>query len=213
MPSTRKALFQQYDLTDTSNYVYGLFGDLRPMRKPVKTTGSSATVDEVTSGDNPFDEVDVASEIVVVPGADATAQVRFVAAKASGAQITIDSAANWENSGNGRHASFRKFFSGTTASDGWFGVRSMRRKTLIVTVHSFNATSLLLRVEGRIKGSQGEPALILARTYTAVTLGDSVNFPIEIAEGVDEIRVGWKHGGADAGANKVSVYFVGEEYS
>lgn len=189
--------FKGYDVT-TAGYTYGRFQpQFRSLPKPAKTSGSSTTTVDVTSGDNFASPLAVGDELWEPSGE----LRRSVTAKASDASITVSSA--WDL-GTGKHLHYRKFYSGTAATDGWIGVGHLTSKVVILEVATLNATSVTFTIEGRVPGSS-PTTIYSSAAQTAVTVSGGVNSlaPIEIPESVDAIRIGVKVDTA-TGAQSVS---------
>lgn len=200
----RTTFFEVYDVASAA-YIYGRFSMELVAPKPLKTTGASTTIEEVTSGDNPFSVLAVQDRIAVQPGPDTTVDNRTITAKASDASATISGAAvDWSAV---RHFRFRKFLSGTGADDGWVALGKWEFYDVHIVVATINATNIKVTIEGRNRGAgSAGRSLIAEKTYAAA--GDSGTDVIGIAEHCDEIRVGLKVTG-DVGAQSVSVYGVG----
>jgi len=201
----QRLLFRNYDVPDTS-YTYGYLSDPINATKYLITSGSSTTVSELNSGDNVFQGFGTGWTLEV--NVDGTWTVRTITS-VSGApdSVTVNSAVNWQNGTAGRAFSFRQFISGQTASDGWFSVSEFRDKAIQIYVTTLNfATSINATIEGRIKaGDSLKATTIWSKSYTASATTDI----IEIAETVDEIRLGFKGVGTDNGVSSVSAYFKG----
>lgn len=125
----RSASFMNlYDVdSGTLNYcvMRGYGGDpfAGPIPGPsrIETSGSSTTVTEVTTGDNPFNDLAVGDTIIVDRG-QGNVDTVVVVAKASAASITVSSAVNWENGTTGRSWSWYDQTCGTGATNGWINV-------------------------------------------------------------------------------------------
>jgi len=122
----------------------------------IKTSGSSTTVTEATSGSLPFADLSVGDLLFINDTPGRPHSVRRVAAKASGASITIDNpdfgetaAIDIENSGNGRSFSWQKVTCGTAATDGWIYVKPYMFKSLSIYLEQMNATSIDFKWECR----------------------------------------------------------------
>lgn len=196
-------LFIAYNLASTS-YIYGKFSPMLNARKFVKTTGSSTTVVEAATDDASWDEVDVGDQINV--RRDGTVDTVYITAKASAASATVSASVNWDRTG-GYPYQFRKFSSGTTASDGWVGA-DLASKAIHLQIDTLNADSIDVSIEGRTRA--GAASQILTKNFTAATVASDLNSqePIPISEDIEEIRVGFKLTN-DTGANSVSAWLVG----
>lgn len=199
-------LAMRYDVTATSYTYPRLTGAGSVFDSPIigpaeiETSGSSTTVTEVTASSAPFASVAVGDILYVQPAANAPVTIRRVATRASSASITVDAAVNWSG---GFPFGYRKFATGTGASDGWIYVSrtTAATKAVQISVETINATSIDYSIEGRIAPDL-PAAVLLTGTFSAV--GGDV-FPIP--EAVQQIRVGLKVTG-DAGAQSVSVAYV-----
>lgn len=100
----------------------------------IKTSGSSTTVTEVTSGSLPFTLLAVGDQIFV------NGNTRYITAKASGASITVNSALNIENSGSGYPFTWNDVACGTAITDGWISVSDASEVTVKIQVDQLNAT-------------------------------------------------------------------------
>lgn len=122
----------------------------------IKTSGSSTTVTEVTIGSLPFADLSVGDLLFIADTPGRPNSVRRVAAKASGASITIDNpdfgeaaAIDIENGGSGRKFSWRKVTCGTAAANGWIYVKPYLYKSLSIYLEQMNATSIDFKWECR----------------------------------------------------------------
>lgn len=127
----------------------------------IKTSGSSTTVTEVTSGALPFGLLAVGDQIFV------NGNIRYITAKASGASITVDSAINIENGGNGYPFTWNKRSCGTGASDGWISVSGLSRYFLSFHLNQMNATSIEAKWECRNSTDDTNPVNVYPGTLTS----------------------------------------------
>lgn len=206
----QKLLCDTFDVTATAQYVrtseFTLQGDV-----PIKTTGSSTTVDAVVASSAPFKYLDV-NDILHVE-VDNTVTTRTITAKASNDQVTVDAAVDWENGGAGRHFRWRntEFASAPNTTAGLVNVSGWKDVVVYATQESYNfATNVTVTVEGIVAGGttpvtledpQGNAAVI---TFTAV---GSNSVPIGTA--VDSLRVSLVGSGADGGLNNITVWVGG----
>lgn len=206
----RIPLFQKYDVTATTDAVFGRFGPDQVGHKPALTSGSSTTVTKVAAGDAPFDALQVGGELSV--NRDGTWDVVYVTTFTDNENIVVNAAVNWQSgpqSSTGRHFHYRRFLSGQTDSDGWVDVRQFDTAYIAYNVPTFNATSLTLSVEGRVKGPQMTPITILTISVTGITAALNGEGIITIPEGVDEIRFGALVV-TDTGVNTLNAYLIGK---
>lgn len=140
--TTPKAVFvTAYDLDATDpTYCVTTGQNGNPWAAPrvgpsnIKTSGSSATVTEVTTDSLPFALLGVGDQIFV------NGNVRYITAKASGASITVNSAVNIENSGAGYPFQWNDVACGTAATDGWIPVNGASVIKVSVQVDQLNVT-------------------------------------------------------------------------
>lgn len=160
----------------------------------IKTTGSSTTVDEAVASTDPFAQISVGDMIVVQIGS--TVYRRAVTAKASAAQITVDTAITL----TGNAWSWYKQVCGTGAEDGWFDASAAYQINVITDVATINATSIDVSVECRANGS-------VATVGTRAITTTGVYSDILLAVVWDDCRVGYKLT-TDTGAQNVTSYYV-----
>lgn len=91
---------------------------------PIKTTGSSVTVNAVTAGRNPFDPVSAKDIIIVARGGATAPDLRVVQSKASADQITVQTAVNWDTTA-GFSFKYLRTVCGTTDADGWIDMQTV----------------------------------------------------------------------------------------
>lgn len=194
-----------WDLTATS-YTYcrylGLNGDPWanshiPGRSRIKTSGSSTTVTEYVTGDNPFTEISVGDILYIQQPYGAPEAPRLVTARASAASITVDTAIDLSATG-GFSWTWRKQSCGSTISDGWFPVGNFYTLTFSTEWATKNATSLEAQVECRLGNVSASPTIINSASLSAVG-----NNTVIITDGVfDSCRLGLKLT-TDTGAQSV----------
>jgi len=206
---------------DSTTMTYVLFDPPRSGTANIKTTGSSATVDAASG--TPFAAVAVGDEIFV-RDVDATAQVRYVRAKASSIQITVNAAVNWSGNGStGYGFTYRTFRSGTGADAGWFQVGgAFSRRNIYFGLEQVNATG---GVAFQIDCIMGAPAAKPTLVYppggsTACETGTLTTAPtrclVVLSLGAQRCRLGAKIVTADDGddltTNREDVHaeFMGE---
>lgn len=195
--------FRNYDVTSVTDFTYGKFDmTFRSLKRSVKTSGSSTTVSEDTSGDGSFAQISVGDELYNPVTGDRV----LVTAKASDAEITVSSAVNWAAHTN---IQFRKFLSGTGAGDGWIDVEGMDQKTVTFAIDTFTATSISATIEGRNPG-QTATTIYSFPDQTAVSVSGIINSitPVKVSEQFKELRFGVKLTG-DGGAQSISAHFNG----
>ncbi len=129
--------------SDSATLTYAVFTRATDGTVNIKTTGSSATVDAVSG--TPFATVAAGDELFC-RDAEPDAQRRYVVAKASGAQITVNAAVDWSRAG-GYQFSYRTLLTGTGAGAGWFGVGNLADKTFSFGVEQLVATDVKIRLE------------------------------------------------------------------
>ena len=211
MQQVRIPLFQKYDITPTTDCIYGVFGPDTVGQGFLTTSGSSTTVTPVTAGTLPYKGLTVGTEISV--NRDGTRDVVYLTAIDSGFDSgTVDTAVNWQTGpqlGAGRAWHYRIFLGGQLDTDGWFNRRQFDDLVIQYAVPTFNATSLTLRVEGRIKGPQTSPITLLNDiTVTGITPALNGEGFIRVPEGVDEVRFGALVN-TDGGVNTLNAYALG----
>jgi hypothetical protein len=196
--------FRNHNLA-SAGYLYGRFAQqFQSLPKAAKTSGSSATWVDVTSGDNFAAAINVGDELY-----EPIAGTRvLVIEKASNASITVSAAADLGSSGKNLHV--RPFASGTTVTDGWVDCSNLMNKSVSLQVDELAGTSITFTIEGRVPGSA--PMTI----YTSAALvADTINSeglsnlaPIEIPESISAVRVGAKID-TDSGTNSISARLFG----
>ena len=91
------------------------------------------------------------------------------------------------------------------ADDGWTGTANNAVKSIVVTVTTFNATSITIQIEGRdydATNAANVDYVIYEKAYTATNSGDKIVVP----ENTDLIRVGIKLAG-DTGDQSVTIAY------
>jgi hypothetical protein len=186
-----RQFYHDYNPASETDFVYGKLADgFRSLPKAVKTSGSSTTVSENTTGDGSFGPLGV-GDILYNP---ANGNTVIVTAKASDAEITVSSTVNWAA---GTNIHFRKFMSGQTVDDGWIGCGDLSDKTVRITIDSVASASITATIESRMPNMP--PATLLTpANFTAVsvssTTGVSSFADIAIPETAQAVRVGLKVG-------------------
>ena len=91
------------------------------------------------------------------------------------------------------------------ADDGWMGTYNHGVKSIVVTVTTFNASSITIQIEGRdydAANTANVDYVIYSKAYTATNSGDKIVVP----ENTDLIRVGIKLAG-DTGDQSVTIAY------
>lgn len=170
-------------------------------RGRIKTTGASTTVDEATAGENPFTEVAVGDMILVQIGS--TVYRRAVTARASAAQITVDS--NITLTGNAW--TWYRQQCGTGAEDGWLDASRFYQLNVVYQVDTINATSIDRSLECRLGGGTATVVADATSGGSWTVMTSAKNYSDVILGGVWEAcRIGLKIN-TDTGAQKVTVYY------
>lgn len=194
-------LFQVYNIQDTS-YRYGKFDEYFTMaEKMVKTSGASTTVTSYTAASAALAPVDIADEIAVYR--DGATDNRIVVTNADDDTITVGSNVDWTT---GRAYHYRKFRSGTAATDGWVTKDPHDSLTIQIIITTIGATSIEYRIEGRMRGFPEAPVILVAEV-TKTTTDTPFAATHIINEEVDEIRVGFKQTGAGTNSVSAAVHF------
>jgi len=166
---------------------------------PIKTTGSSTSVTEVTASSFPFTNVSV-GDMIIVKRADTigTTDKVAVTARADASNITVSSAVNWSN---GYSFSWLKKVCGTTAADGWIQLTGFNNIQSTVEWVTKAGTSIDYSLECSI--GPGLPIVVNASSATAVGQWSTV-----VTAGIyDRCRLGLKISG-DSGTNLVNAYLA-----
>lgn len=206
----QKPFCDTFDVTATTQYVnaseFTLQGD-----KPIKTTGSSATVTAVTGGDAPFKYLAV-NDVITVQ-VDATFTTRTIIAKASDDSVTVDAAVDWDNGGAGRHFRWRDVtaVAAPSTTGGLVNISGWQDVMVYVTVETYNfATNIVANIEGIVAGGT-TPVALEDPQGNAVTLtftGTGTQ-AVPIGTKVDSIRIALTGSGADSGTNYVTAWVGG----
>ena len=206
----QRLLCDTFDVTATVQYVrtseFTIQGDV-----PIKTTGSSATIDAVVASSAPFKYLGV-NDVIHVSVDDAVT-TRTITAKANNDQVTVDAVVDWSNGGAGRHFRWRdtEFASAPSTTAGLVNVSGWKDVIVYATVETYNfATNLTVSVEGIIAGGT-TPVALEDPQGNAVTMtftGTGSN-SVPIGSPVDSLRVALVGSGADSGTNYVTVWIGG----
>lgn len=210
----------QYDV-DSSSYLYcrlegqnnDPFAGAIPGRSRIKTTGSSTTVDEYTTGDGPFVDVGV-NDVLQVTLAGVTT-TRIVTAKASSASITVDTAINLSATG-GYTWSWWNHVCGTGSTAGWISTRGANYVGLTTNWEQGDLTSLDVQYQCKTDGKGALPVVVYpgetsdcgiggtlstdrCNFLNAVKATDTARLTVVLSPAVyTDCRVGFKWVGADA---------------
>lgn len=197
--TTRRTMFVNYDIA-SGTATYGLYGTPVQSSKPLKTTGSSTTVSEVTASDDPFAGF-VIGDIITVVRTNGTVDKRRVTAVGSiPDSVTVDTAVDWSGS---FQFSYERFNVGTGANTGWFPIGSCDEKEITLSVTTLNATSVTFNVQQRALGAYGA---VVSDIYTRVFTATG-NDPVPVVEHGDDMRLSVLVTG-DAGVQAVSATFL-----
>lgn len=154
----------KYDL-DSTNLTYCVvtgtqndpFGPPMQVDTRIKTTGSSATVDEAVASTGPFAALS-AGDIIFVKNDDNTTTIRVITAKSSAAEVTVDAAVDWSS---GVAFSWKKTTCGTGATNGWINVAAYEDKTMILQYDQGDLSGGLdARWECRAAGINAQPVQV-----------------------------------------------------
>lgn len=201
----QKILHYKYDPGATETYSF--YGDQSELLGGITTSGSSTTTTAVAG--TPFNQIGVgdiirASRSNVTSGGVSVDNyfVRLVTAKASETSLTVNTAWDLSTGITGGYAgSMNKFYSGTTATDGWFWTGGLSSKHVKINIETLAATNVILSIEGKYEDPDATGVdIVPEQTYTATGSDD-----ITISEDWPFMRVGLRHTGA--GTDVVSVYF------
>lgn len=152
-----RTFVRAYDL-DSTTLIYCVSSQLNTGSGRIKTTGSSTTVTSVTAGESVFAPVGVGDTLTVMVSGVET--FRTVTAKASNTSVTIDSAANLDNAGQGYGWSYRDVTCGTTANDGWLNVAGFRDKVFTFEFNAGDADSIDIRWECKTSVPGANPVIV-----------------------------------------------------
>ncbi len=204
---SQKWFYYAYDL-DATSFKYGRIGGPDglgcPSKYGAKTTGSSITVNAAAG--TPFDPVNVGDMIVFFKPPDATPYIRKVATKASGAQITVDTAIDLGTVGV--PFDFYPFKIGTGPGAGWHHVEMYSVMTLHVRIDNLAAAGGLdISIEGLVPNPLGPSGatVIQAKNYASAATEE-----IGITTVIGQLRVGVKGATGFAGTDSISMWVAGE---
>lgn len=206
----QRPLCDTFDVTATVQYVrtseFTLQGDV-----PIKTTGSSATVDAVVASSAPFKYLGV-NDILIVQ-VDNTFETRTILTKVNNDQVTVDAVVNWDNGGAGRHFRWRdtEFASAPNTTAGLVNVSGWKDVVVYATQETYNfATNVTVTVEGIVAGSTTPVTLEDPQGNAAViTFTGTGSNSVPIGTNVDSLRVALVGSGADSGTNYITVWVGG----
>jgi hypothetical protein len=154
-----RPILLKYDLDSATAIYCSIVSGAVPVQGTgrIKTTGSSATVNEFTASSGPFAPV-AAGDVLAVQAAPSTTDLRFITAKASSAQLTVNPAVDWSASATGYSWSYYHQTCGTASTSGWFDVSGLEDAGITVEVQQMDATAVLFRIECRKQyaGAQGQ---------------------------------------------------------
>ncbi len=190
------------------------FGAPRPGSSNIKTTGTSTTVTEFTSGALPFADLSVGDTIIVPKDNSAipTTQTVIITAKASGASITVSTALTLTGT-LGHPFTWMKQTCGTAITNGWVTVSSMSTVALTVQYDQGDLDGLRVRWECRPAGIGAQPVIVYPGESSDCGLGgtlstDRCNFATAgvtarltvLVEGnpFNQCRIGLAYAAADA---------------
>jgi hypothetical protein len=201
--SEQKLLFSNlYDLADTAGYRYGVYSEVIVGEKAIKTSGSSTTVSENTTGDAVFQGRANGDLIHTKSGADSATTTRIITdATNAPTSVVVNSAVTLTSPTFWR---YQKWHNGTGASDGWFSVAEFNDWSVALEWVTDAAASVEWVIEGRINGGTAE--VLESGSFTAVGALTQPGYYY-----VGEIRVGFKIT-TDGGANNVKANFIGERF-
>lgn len=104
----------------------------------VKTTGSSTSVTENTTGQNPFANVAVGDLITVQRTPGGAVDTRVVVTRTDAANITVEAAVDWTG---GFEFRYKTLQCGTTATDGWVDASGSNQITITYNIVQQNTTT------------------------------------------------------------------------
>lgn len=177
---------------------------------PIDTTGSSTTVDAVTAATLPFANLGVGDLLIVRRDNSVTDQV-WITAKASGDQVTVDTAVDWSD---GYVFEWRDLVTGTGADDGWMSVSTFSTVQMTIQYEAGDLTGLdvawfckhagpfagPVRVYPGIDSDCGDGALG-TKVCVFATLGDRLTVSLT-NNAYAQCRVGLAWSGADGGTRE-----------
>lgn len=218
-------LLRNYDVVATS-YTYSAFGDQNAALAPVNNQGvsrwwnggsekrirvfatASNTLAAVTAGQAPFSGLAVGDLLIFNNTSQAATtfgvlveEERLITAKASNDSVTIDGAALTTPT-TGVTFRYKKFFTGTAATDGWIDVSQFDSFNIETEVITIAATSLDVSLACRAT-KWGTSDEVFTKNYTAAG-----NDHAYVVAKYSQCRVGWRVN-TDAGVQSVSVGFIG----
>lgn len=196
------------------------FGSGIPGPANIQTTGSSATLDAVTAGTNPFVNV-AAKDVIAVRSQDGSTALRVVISKASSDQIVVNAVITIVNS----PFQFYKHVCGTTAESGWIDVGNYVNRSIVFSIAQVAVTGGIdVRVECRDPGIGSPPVQIFpscttgacgtVQAYTGIA-GITSTTKIVIPEPTGSCRVGMLINSADDGGDlttnteQITITFAG----
>jgi hypothetical protein len=187
---------------------------------PVKTSGSSVTVNAVTGSTNPFTPLSVGDEIEFPVSSIAAINLnvgvlyRVVATKPSADQITVDTALDLSLIAAGYPFRWRKLVCGTAATDGWFPASQYQGLKITWEMNTLGSASADFRVECRDRGADNQPVQVWGPGATTYPVGGVTSasittsrFAVYVPESWYQCRVGSKVTGA--GTNSLTVKVSG----
>lgn len=205
------------DASSTASANYPLSGVLGPgtvKSVPVSTSGSSTTVAAVTASTEPFVGIAV-DDLLLFVANDTTSTLpmagiefeRVVTARASSDSVTVDAAIDLTATTTGPGVGgwrfrYKKFRTGTGATNGWFDVSKFSSFQLQWDVLTLNATDITADLECR-SSRYAEPVVLTSNTFTAVG-----SYTYHVTTPWAQCRTGLKLTG-DTGTQAVSIYFEG----
>lgn len=152
------------------------FGAARPGTAAIKTTGTSTTVAELTTGTNPFADLAVGDTIIV--NADASAppvsQTVIITAKASAASITVSTALTLTTAG-GHQFRWLKQTCGTSTAFGWATVSSNSVVAMTVQYEQGDLDGLRVRWECKQAGVGAAPVIVYPGESSDCGLGGTLS--------------------------------------
>ncbi len=196
------------------------FGGGRNGPANIQTTGSSATIDAVTAGTNPFVNVSAKDVIAVRDNAGATS-LRVVISKASSDQIVVNSVITLAST----PFQYYKTVCGTTAESGWIDVGNYVNRSIVFSIVQVAVTGGIdVRVECRDPGIGSPPVQIFpacttgacatVQAYTGIA-GITSTTKIVVPEPTSSCRVGILINSADDGGDlttnteQITITFAG----
>ncbi len=144
----------RYDL-DSASAIYCRVGGPDVGRGRIETSGSSQTVTESATGNNPFAALRIGDVLAVnttPTAAPAPVNLAYIIARADSTSVTVNPAVNWDNSGNGYPFRYYPQDCGTASTDGWVDATGLVDATVTVNIRQMTATAVLWRLEGKDSG-------------------------------------------------------------